>query len=139
MHVIDLFPLVRPQRGRSLPFLLLASAAGTTTSSRRTCASHCPSVCFRPSQVILSPILHPPVTQDYRIHHEEVCSKLVAIMRERLSANIKQLPALAATWPAGPVRAEAPSPSSFATTAAKQLQVWEGAQRPWRYMVQCGC
>ncbi len=63
--------------------------------------------------------------QDYRIHHEEVCSKLVAIMRERLSANIKQLPALAAAWPAGPTRAEAPAPSSFATTAAKQLQVRE--------------
>lgn len=67
--------------------------------------------------------------QDYRIHHEEVCSKLVAIMRERLSANIKQLPALAAAWPAGPQRAEAPPPSGFATTAAKQLQV--GGEFGW--------
>ena len=72
----------------------------------------------------------PDPTQDYRIHHEEVCSKLVAIMRERLSANIKQLPALAAAWPAGPSRAEAPAPSSFATTAAKQLQVREGVGLP---------
>ncbi|KAL4452640.1 hypothetical protein ABPG75_008302 [Micractinium tetrahymenae] len=68
--------------------------------------------------------------QDYRIHHEEVCTKLVAIMRERLSANIKQLPALAAGWPAGGARGEAPAPSAFATTAAKQLGILSGALSP---------
>lgn len=69
-------------------------------------------------------------SQDYRIHHEEVCSKLVAIMRERLSANIKQLPALAAGWPAGGARTEAPAPSGFATTAARQLGILSGALSP---------
>lgn len=74
--------------------------------------------------------------QDYRTHHDEVCAKLVSIMRERLSANLRQLPALAAAWPAGGERPELPAPSSFATTAAKQLQVTSapaGAGAEWRW------
>ena len=51
-------------------------------------------------------------------------------MRERLSANIKQLPALAAAWPAGAERPELPAPSAFATTASKQLQILSGALTP---------
>ena len=51
-------------------------------------------------------------------------------MRERLSANIKQLPTLAAAWPAGGERPEAPPPSAFAATAAKQLHILSGALSP---------
>lgn len=92
-------------------------------------------------RVAASPILGPAIrlttncllhAQDYRIHHEEVCTKLVAIMRERLSANIKQLPALAAGWPAGGAAAadDAPAPSAFAATAARQLGILSGALAP---------
>ncbi|PSC74274.1 vacuolar sorting-associated chloroplastic [Micractinium conductrix] len=68
--------------------------------------------------------------QDYRIHHEEICTKLVSIMRERLSANLRQLPALAAAWPAGGELEELPPPSGFAATAAKQLHILTGALGP---------
>jgi hypothetical protein len=65
-----------------------------------------------------------------------VCSKLVGIMRERLSVNIKQLPALAAGWHGGGTgggsgnHEELPAPSPFAATAAKQLQILSGALAP---------
>jgi hypothetical protein len=59
-----------------------------------------------------------------------VCTKLVAIMRERLSANLRQLPALAAAWPVGSEAPEAPPPSGFAATAAKQLHILAGALGP---------
>jgi hypothetical protein len=50
-----------------------------------------------------------------------VHGKLVAIMRERLMANIKQLQGIAATWGAG---APGPKqPSAFAQTNAKQLRI----------------
>ena len=71
-----------------------------------------------------------PAAQDYRIHHNEVTGKLVSIMRERLSMNIKQLPALAATWPDGPERADVPEPSAFASTSVRQLQILRGVLEP---------
>ena len=56
-------------------------------------------------------------------------------MRERLSINIKQLPALAAGWHGGGGGGdrspeELPAPSPFAATAAKQLQILSGALAP---------
>ena len=68
--------------------------------------------------------------QDFIIHQNEISSKLVAIMRERLSANIKLLPTVAATWPTGPAHAARPAPSSFAATSAKQLQILSGVLSP---------
>ncbi len=59
--------------------------------------------------------------QDLRIHRTEIHSKLVAIMRERLMANLKQLPSIAASWGQG---APGPKqPSQFAQTNAKQLRI----------------
>ena len=59
--------------------------------------------------------------QDLRIHRNEIHSKLVAIMRERLTANLKQLPGTAAAWGTGaPGRKQ---PSAFAQTNAKQLRI----------------
>ncbi|BDA47885.1 probable vacuolar protein sorting-associated protein 54 [Coccomyxa sp. Obi] len=61
------------------------------------------------------------VLQDLRIHRTEIHSKLVAIMRERLMANLKQLPSIAASWGQG---APGPKqPSQFAQTNAKQLRI----------------
>lgn len=70
------------------------------------------------------------VPQDFIIHQNEISSKLVAIMRERLSANIKQLPTVAAAWPSGPAQSVAFAPSSFVTTSAKQLQILSGVLSP---------
>ena len=59
--------------------------------------------------------------QDLKIHRNEIHSKLVAIMRERLTVNLKQLPSIAATWGNGaPGRKE---PSAFAQSNAKQLRI----------------
>ena len=59
--------------------------------------------------------------QDLKIHRNEIHSKLVAIMRERLSVNLKQLPSIAATWGNGaPGRKQ---PSAFAQSNAKQLRI----------------
>lgn len=63
------------------------------------------------------------------MHKEEIHSKLVAIMRERLATNLKQLPLIATTWAGSPPSPSLPStPSNFAQTNAKQLrilsQVW---------------
>ncbi|KAK9830219.1 hypothetical protein WJX72_010418 [[Myrmecia] bisecta] len=60
------------------------------------------------------------VLQDLTIHRGEIHSKLVAIMRERLSANVKQLPAIADRWGGAPGPRE---PSQFAQTNAKQLRI----------------
>ena len=58
------------------------------------------------------------------MHKEEIHAKLVAIMRERLSNSLKQLPAVAMSWgvQGAPATAHVP-PSSFAQTNAKQLRV----------------
>ena len=57
------------------------------------------------------------------MHRNEVHAKLVAIMRERLNANLKQLPAVADSWGAQPASPAAPAPSSFAAANAKQLRI----------------
>jgi hypothetical protein len=63
------------------------------------------------------------VLQDVTVHRNEVHAKLVAIMRERLNANLKQLPAVADSWGAQPTLLAAPAPSSFAAANAKQLRI----------------
>lgn len=65
-----------------------------------------------------------PCLQDLSMHKEEIHAKLVAIMRERLSNSLKQLPAVAMSWgvQGAPATAHVP-PSSFAQTNAKQLRV----------------
>ncbi|GAB4818839.1 hypothetical protein N2152v2_005885 [Parachlorella kessleri] len=86
---------------------------------------------------------------DYMIHRDEICSKLVFIMRERLSMNLKQLPATAAAWPSGPAPPQQqqqaaggpggagathpgglPGPSGFAATNIKQLHILSGVLTP---------
>ncbi len=58
------------------------------------------------------------------MHKEEIHSKLVAIMRERLATNLKQLPLIATTWTAAsPPNAQKVPPSNFAQTNAKQLRI----------------
>lgn len=65
--------------------------------------------------------------QDLKIHKNEIHSKLVAIMRERLTVNLKQLPSIAATWGSGaPGRKQ---PSAFAQSNAKQLRILSQVSR----------
>ena len=62
--------------------------------------------------------------QDLSMHKEEIHSKLVAIMRERLATNLKQLPVIATTWAGSPAAPGLPPPpSNFAQTNAKQLRI----------------
>lgn len=61
------------------------------------------------------------VVQDLRIHRNEIHSKLVAIMRERLTVNLKQLPSVAAAWGTGAPGLK--QPSAFAQAIAKQLRI----------------
>lgn len=62
--------------------------------------------------------------QDLTIHRSEVHAKLVAIMRERLNANLKQLPAIADTWSSQlAIAATLPPASSFGLANAKQLRI----------------
>lgn len=65
--------------------------------------------------------------QDLTVHRTEIHSKLVAIMRERLATNLKQLPAVADMWghqPQGEQElAGPPAPSHFALTNSKQLRI----------------
>lgn len=62
--------------------------------------------------------------QDLSMHKEEIHSKLVAIMRERLATNLKQLPLIATTWASSPPPQGSPLlPSNFAQTNAKQLRI----------------
>ena len=66
------------------------------------------------------------------MHKEEIHSKLVAIMRERLATNLKQLPLIATSWAGSP---PAPNshipPSNFAQTNAKQLRILSQVFRPF--------
>ena len=62
--------------------------------------------------------------QDLSMHKEEIHSKLVAIMRERLATNLKQLPLIATTWTGSPLAdGSLTTPSNFAQTNAKQLRI----------------
>lgn len=60
--------------------------------------------------------------QDLVLHRGEIHSKLVGIMRERLLAALRQLPAVAARWVSLPPEGDFP-PSSFSQNLAKQLRV----------------
>ena len=59
------------------------------------------------------PLGSPP--QDYRVHRDEIHSKLVAIMRERLLTHLKALPAVAEAYNRG---AGAQQPAAAAAAAA---------------------
>ena len=62
--------------------------------------------------------------QDLSMHKEEIHSKLVAIMRERLATNLKQLPLIASSWTgSSPPKPSQIPPSNFAQTNAKQLRI----------------
>ena len=62
--------------------------------------------------------------QDLSMHKEEIHSKLVAIMRERLATNLKQLPLIASSWTANsPPNPNQLPPSNFAQSSAKQLRI----------------
>lgn len=73
--------------------------------------------------------------QDLTIHRAEVHAKLVAIMRERLNANLKQLPAIADAWGAAAAATatttalQPPPASSFALANAKQLRILRQVRR----------
>ena len=63
------------------------------------------------------------------MHRLEVHNKLVGIMRERLIASLKQLPALAAAWDTA---SEAGQPSSFSQNLVKQLRTLSTVRAPQR-------
>ncbi|XP_038982689.1 vacuolar protein sorting-associated protein 54, chloroplastic [Phoenix dactylifera] len=59
------------------------------------------------------------VAQDYKIHRDEIHTKLVQIMRERLLANLRKLPQIVESW-------DAPEdndlqPSQFARSVTKEV------------------
>jgi hypothetical protein len=66
------------------------------------------------------------------MHRNEIYSKLIAIMRERLEYNLRQLPALADTWaaPSAGIVSRRPrmEPSNFALANAKQLRTLHQVQ-----------
>ncbi|XP_062225215.1 vacuolar protein sorting-associated protein 54, chloroplastic-like [Phragmites australis] len=59
------------------------------------------------------------VTQDYKIHRDEIHSKLVQIMRERLLANLRKLPQILEGWN-GPEDNDL-QPSPFAKAVTKEV------------------
>ncbi|KAL6650281.1 hypothetical protein ACP70R_009206 [Stipagrostis hirtigluma subsp. patula] len=59
------------------------------------------------------------VTQDYKIHRDEIHSKLVQIMRERLLANLRKLPQIVEGWN-GPEDSDL-QPSQFAKSVTKEV------------------
>lgn len=59
------------------------------------------------------------VTQDYKIHRDEIHSKLVQIMRERLLANLRKLPQIVEGWN-GPEDNDV-QPSQFAKAVTKEV------------------
>jgi hypothetical protein len=71
------------------------------------------------------------------VHRAEVHSKLVGIMRERLNASLKGLPAAADGWAARPppvAGAPLPPASGFATSNAKQLRILSQVRRCHRLL-----
>ena len=68
--------------------------------------------------------------QDLIVHRGEVHNKLVGIMRERLIASLKQLPALVATWN---LCGDSPQPSPFSQNLIKQLRTLSVV---WPFQVQ---
>uniref|UniRef100_A0A1D1YES5 Vacuolar protein sorting-associated protein 54 n=2 Tax=Anthurium amnicola TaxID=1678845 RepID=A0A1D1YES5_9ARAE len=59
------------------------------------------------------------VTQDYKVHRDEIHSKLVQIMRERLLANIRKLPQIVESWNGSEDIDE--QPSLFARSVTKEV------------------
>ncbi|CAN6227264.1 unnamed protein product [Urochloa humidicola] len=59
------------------------------------------------------------LTQDYKVHRDEIHTKLVQIMRERLLANLRKLPQIVEGWN-GPEDNEL-QPSQFAKAVTKEV------------------
>ncbi|PKA62741.1 hypothetical protein AXF42_Ash018949 [Apostasia shenzhenica] len=59
------------------------------------------------------------VAQDYKVHRDEIHSKLVQIMRERLLTNLRKLPQVVETWNA-PEDSDQ-QPSQFAKAVTKEV------------------
>ncbi|OEL19382.1 Vacuolar protein sorting-associated protein 54, chloroplastic [Dichanthelium oligosanthes] len=59
------------------------------------------------------------VTQDYKVHRDEIHTKLVQIMRERLLANLRKLPQIVEGWN-GPEDNDL-QPSQFAKAVTKEV------------------
>ncbi|EMS62510.1 Thylakoid lumenal 15.0 kDa protein 2, chloroplastic [Triticum urartu] len=59
------------------------------------------------------------VTQDYKVHRDEIHTKLVQIMRERLLANLRKLPQIVESWN-GPDDNDS-QPSLFAKAVTKEV------------------
>ncbi|KAL3522923.1 hypothetical protein ACH5RR_015757 [Cinchona calisaya] len=61
------------------------------------------------------------VTQDYKVHQEEIHSKLVQIMKERLLVHLRGLPQIVESWN----RPEDPDsqPSQFARSVIKEVNI----------------
>ncbi|KAK3145254.1 hypothetical protein QOZ80_4AG0326290 [Eleusine coracana subsp. coracana] len=59
------------------------------------------------------------VTQDYKIHRDEIHSKLVQIMRERLLANLRKLPQIVESWNGS--EDNDLQPSQFAKAVTKEV------------------
>ncbi|CAI5520762.1 unnamed protein product [Closterium sp. Naga37s-1] len=63
------------------------------------------------------------VAQDYRVHRDEIHSKLVAIMRERLLVHLRSLPAVADTYCRPDDSPADQQPSNFARALTKEVGV----------------
>ncbi|CAI7742304.1 unnamed protein product, partial [Closterium sp. NIES-53] len=63
------------------------------------------------------------VAQDYRVHRDEIHSKLVAIMRERLLVHLRSLPAVADTYCRLDDSPAEQQPSNFARALTKEVGV----------------
>ena len=67
---------------------------------------------------------------DLTVHRDEIYTKLVAIMRERLLAGARQLPQSASKWGEAAEGKQPRKPTAFAESTAKQLRVLRGVLMP---------
>ena len=74
--------------------------------------------------------------QDLKVHHNELLSKFVGIMRERLTASLRQLPGLAGQWQYSKPGTQ---PSAFASTLTKQLRILLQVCRFLRQLMSGSC
>ena len=69
--------------------------------------------------------------QDYRLHRDEIHSKLIAIMQERMHFHRRKIPQVLEEWLK---QGEAPTsemqPSEFATALVKEVSGNESAETP---------
>jgi vacuolar protein sorting-associated protein 54 len=63
-------------------------------------------------------IYYDNVLQDYKIHRDEIHTKLVQIMRERLLVNLRKLPQIVEDWNKEDSDSQ---PSAFAKSVTKVL------------------